>query len=96
VIWLTNSHGKRIPSFFVECSVDERTGEGMRAPHPGEVQQHFPSHHQRGMSTDSDRDGQGGVGGGGYNSKGGGVPPHAEHTHPQGAGDDGGHGTEAR
>jgi hypothetical protein len=64
VIWLTNSHGKRIPSFFVECAVDEHTGEGMRAPTPGEVQQHFPSHHQRG-TTDSDRDGQGGVGGGG-------------------------------
>ena len=58
VIWLTNSHGKRIPAFFVECAIDERTGEGMRAPHPGEPhynnnnnntstnhQHHHNSHH---------------------------------------------------
>ncbi|KAL3810638.1 hypothetical protein ACHAXA_008162 [Cyclostephanos tholiformis] len=54
VIWLTNSHGKRIPSFFVECAVDERSGEGIRAPHPGEASQHY----HRG--TDSDHYGKGG------------------------------------
>jgi fermentation-respiration switch protein FrsA (DUF1100 family) len=75
VIWLTNSHGKRIPSFFVECAVDERTGEGMRAPHPGEPSQHL----HRGGGTDADIYGKGG--GGGYNASGGvigGVPssPH--------------------
>ena len=32
VIWLTNSYGKRIPSFFIECAKDARTGEGLRAP----------------------------------------------------------------
>ena len=32
VIWLTNSYGKRIPSFFIECAKDDRTGEGLRAP----------------------------------------------------------------
>ena len=35
VIWLTNSFGKRIPAFFIECPKDER-GEGVRAPLPGE------------------------------------------------------------
>ncbi len=37
VIWLTNSYGKRIPAFFIECPKDERTGEGIRAPLPGET-----------------------------------------------------------
>ncbi|KAL3793459.1 hypothetical protein ACHAW5_001634 [Stephanodiscus triporus] len=58
VIWLTNSHGKRIPSFFVECAIDERTGEGMRAPHPGEAQQHC------GWSSDPDNNDDGHHGGG--------------------------------
>lgn len=35
VIWLTNSFGKRIPAFFIECPKD-RNGEGIRAPLPGE------------------------------------------------------------
>ena len=43
VIWLTNSYGKRIPSFFIECAKDDR-GEGMRAPLPGEAP---PSYQQR-------------------------------------------------
>mmetsp|Transcript_23725 Transcript_23725/g.36353 ORF Transcript_23725/g.36353 Transcript_23725/m.36353 type:complete len:390 (+) Transcript_23725:385-1554(+) len=39
VIWLTNSFGKRIPAFFIECPKDDRTGEGIRAPLPGEQPQ---------------------------------------------------------
>ncbi|KAL7532637.1 hypothetical protein ACHAXR_004749 [Thalassiosira sp. AJA248-18] len=49
VIWLTNSFGKRIPSFFIECATDERTGEGMRAPLPGESNHH---HHGGGEYDD--------------------------------------------
>jgi len=62
VIWLTNSFGKRIPSFFIECAQDER-GEGMRAPLPGE------RHGGGGGDTHSDGGGYGddaGGGGGGY------------------------------
>ena len=64
VIWLTNSFGKRIPSFFIECAKDER-GEGMRAPLPGEQQHHNRHSH----STDYD-DHAGGVddAGGYYNN----------------------------
>eukprot|EP01082_Thalassiosira_pseudonana_P016391 g14719.t1 g14719 contig90:244179-245366(-) len=35
VIWLTNSYGKRIPAFFIECPKDN-TGRGLRSPLPGE------------------------------------------------------------
>ncbi|KAL3790490.1 hypothetical protein HJC23_012046 [Cyclotella cryptica] len=35
VIWLTNSFGKRIPAFFIECAKDS-SGGGMRSPLPGE------------------------------------------------------------
>lgn len=56
VIWLTNSFGKRIPSFFIECAKDER-GEGLRAPLPGE-------HHGGGDASHSDGYDDGG--GGGY------------------------------
>ena len=62
VIWLTNSFGKRIPSFFIECAKDDR-GEGMRAP----LQQHHSRHSH---STDYDDHGAGGVddAGGYYNN----------------------------
>lgn len=89
VIWLTNSHGKRIPSFFVECAIDERTGEGMRAPHPGEPQynnnnasynqHHHNSHHYRSSQQSSSQGGSESHddgAGGGYNGaypQGGGV-----------------------
>lgn len=56
VIWLTNSHGKRIPAFFVECAVDEITGEGFRAPHPGES--HFNHHHPLGRRSQSQGSGE--------------------------------------
>jgi len=42
VIWLTNSYGKRIPSFFIECAKTDR-GEGIRAPLPGEHSENY--HH---------------------------------------------------
>lgn len=58
VIWLTNSFGKRIPSFFIECAKDDR-GEGMRAPLPGES-------HGGGLHSDD-----GDVGGGNSSSGGG-------------------------
>lgn len=45
VIWLTNSYGKRIPSFFIECAKDDRTGQGLRAPLHGD------QHHQGGAGT---------------------------------------------
>ena len=35
VIWLTNSFGKRIPAFFIECAKDS-SGSGLRTPLPGE------------------------------------------------------------
>mmetsp|Transcript_18877 Transcript_18877/g.39726 ORF Transcript_18877/g.39726 Transcript_18877/m.39726 type:complete len:360 (-) Transcript_18877:453-1532(-) len=63
VIWLTNSFGKRIPSFFIECAKDERTGAGMRAPLPGEHHQHHP--------PESDYDDMGGGGAGGGSQAGG-------------------------
>jgi hypothetical protein len=56
VIWLTNSFGKRIPAFFIECPKDDRTGEGIRAPLPGESQQSVSA--------------AGGAGAGSYYSKG--------------------------
>ena len=34
VIWLTNSFGKRIPAFFIECAKSENGG--IRSPLPGE------------------------------------------------------------
>lgn len=69
VIWLTNSFGKRIPSFFIECAQDER-GEGLRAPLPGE-------HHGGGDASHSDGGGYGDDGGGyyhGYHSASAAVP----------------------
>jgi len=63
VIWLTNSFGKRIPSFFIECAKDER-GEGMRAPLPGE-------NHGGGGAHHSDGDGYDDAGGVGPSSGGG-------------------------
>ena len=50
VIWLTNSFGKRIPSFFIECAKDDH-GEAIRAPLPGET---TPHHHQFGGDNDHD------------------------------------------
>eukprot|EP00956_Cyclotella_meneghiniana_P015313 scaffold23337_cov45-Cyclotella_meneghiniana.AAC.3 len=43
VIWLTNSYGKRIPAFFIECAKDHHTGSGLRAPLPGETD--YDNHH---------------------------------------------------
>lgn len=74
VIWITNSFGKRIPSFFIECAKNER-GEGMRAPLPGESQHHT---HPHGGGHDHQSDYGGGGGGGYYGSPGGGsssIPP---------------------
>jgi len=55
VIWLTNSYGKRIPAFFIECPKDDRTGEGIRAPLPGENPQSVggaaESHYSKGSKT---------------------------------------------
>lgn len=53
VVWLTNSYGKRIPSFFIECAKDGR-GAGARAPLPGE------------RGDPHDEYGEGDDGGGGY------------------------------
>ena len=57
VIWLTNSFGKRIPSFFIECAKDDR-GEGVRAPLPGEQ----PQYNNNNSYSDGEGydDGQGG------------------------------------
>ena len=52
VIWLTNSFGKRIPSFFIECAKDDH-GEAIRAPLPGES----TPHHQFGGDNDHDNGG---------------------------------------
>lgn len=41
VIWLTNSFGKRIPAFFIECAKDS-TGSGIRSPLPGESEYENP------------------------------------------------------
>lgn len=43
VIWLTNSYGKRIPSFFIECAKSD-DGSGVRAPLPGEQQDELDQH----------------------------------------------------
>mmetsp|Transcript_12463 Transcript_12463/g.29416 ORF Transcript_12463/g.29416 Transcript_12463/m.29416 type:complete len:331 (-) Transcript_12463:189-1181(-) len=43
VIWLTNSYGKRIPSFFIECAKSD-DGSGVRAPLPGEQQIELDQH----------------------------------------------------
>ena len=51
VIWLTNSFGKRIPSFFIECAKDDR-GEGVRAPLPGE--QHQPQYNNNSSYSDGE------------------------------------------
>ena len=53
VIWLTNSYGKRIPAFFIECPKEERTGEGIRAPLPGEQQQSFSKGGKFGVGMNS-------------------------------------------
>lgn len=43
VIWLTNSYGKRIPSFFIECAKSD-DGSGVRTPLPGEQQDELDQH----------------------------------------------------
>mmetsp|Transcript_7044 Transcript_7044/g.15266 ORF Transcript_7044/g.15266 Transcript_7044/m.15266 type:complete len:368 (+) Transcript_7044:455-1558(+) len=63
VIWLTNSFGKRIPSFFIECAKDDR-GEGLRAPLPGESLGSGP------IDSDHAYEEHAGGGGGGNNNNG--------------------------
>mmetsp|Transcript_28482 Transcript_28482/g.40679 ORF Transcript_28482/g.40679 Transcript_28482/m.40679 type:complete len:396 (-) Transcript_28482:318-1505(-) len=64
VIWLTNSYGKRIPAFFIECPKDERTGEGIRAPLTGETPPppSNPKHSPGGASQYSKGSGKSGMG----------------------------------
>lgn len=59
VIWLTNSFGKRIPSFFIECAKDDR-GEGVRAPLPGEQPQYNNNNSYSDGEGGGYDDGQGG------------------------------------
>ncbi|KAL7547123.1 hypothetical protein ACHAWF_010441 [Thalassiosira exigua] len=73
VVWLTNSFGKRIPSFFIECAKDD-FGNGVRAPLPGESSHNSnpgppPGDPADEASVHSSSGGGGGAAGGFYNSK---------------------------